>query len=66
MVSLRLYALGSVVAAVGVVGRFWAQHNQYYPTVVALAQSKAANLVSFPPFPPLPVLSSAPCSISFN
>ena len=45
MVSFRAYAFGSALVAAGVVGKMYQQHQQYYPTVVALTHSKAANLV---------------------
>lgn len=45
MVSFRLYATGSIIAASGVVAKYYLQHGQYYTTLAALAQSKAAGLV---------------------
>lgn len=48
MFSLKVYALGSALVTAGLVGKYFAQHEQYYTTVVALMNSKAANLVEEP------------------
>ena len=44
-ITLRMYAMTSVGLGVLVVLHAWMQHEQFYPTLVALANSKFALIV---------------------
>lgn len=48
-VSFRGYALVSVAVSVLVVLNTWMQYEQFYPTLVALTNSKPALIVRLPP-----------------
>jgi hypothetical protein len=47
-ISIRGYAFMSVAAGVMVVLSKWMQHEQFYPTLVALGNSKTAIVVCGP------------------
>ena len=62
-ISLRVYSIASIAAGSLVILNTWMQHEQFYPTMVALANSKVALFVrpslrdqpSFPSFLVVPM-----------
>lgn len=44
-ITLRMYAMASVCMGVMVILHAWMQHEQFYPTLVGLANSKLALIV---------------------